>query len=340
MAATTNDQFDFQVPVDLSYSSYQVLCSVAEIIERLQLGARRVLVLGSGVPCVETVAPGAEVLSGEVLFDSADQMSLQPLPHEDGSFDLVAACDVLDQLPDQVRSFFINEIVRVASQCIILVSPFDSSVTVSAEESVSEIHHSSHGRPHPRVHKHLQYGLPQFETAVSAFESATGFRPEALPNTSLRSWALFEMLECVARTFPGGDMLLSRLSSFYNSRLTRFDHTPPCYRRVLLAAAPGRPLNSAAVKSLVQRFMARPVDSEIRAIRELLRLILDSCAEMLSVPAEESHARDSQSHLHELEQQIADQAQIIEQLKDELDTLKKSGNPRSPGRLIKKFFVY
>jgi hypothetical protein len=339
MARTPLTLEPVSIPANLPFAVYQLASSIAEITAALQVGESQMLVIGLEGAMPDTVAESVRVVPGRVSFDLSRQMELQPLPYDDNAFSCAVAADILDQLPEAAREFFIREMARVASRYVLLASPFDSAVTVSAEESLDEIHRTVHGAGHPRVLKHRECGLPHLVATCSSLESATGYQPEVLPNTSLRSWALFEMLGCVAGMFPRGDLLFSRLSAFYNERLGRLDHCPPAYYHILLAPKGNKPVKATVARSLAQRFGPVRAEAEIQTVRELMRLVLDSYAEALNNAPAASPLTQAVDRVRELETTVREQTHTIQRLTDELYILKNSRNSKSAGNVIKKLFT-
>ena len=327
------------IPASLPFSTYQLASSVTEIAGMLQPGPSRMLVIGLDGAMPDTVADSVLVVSGRVSFGLSGQLEIQPLPYEDDAFPCVVAADTLDRLPEAAREVFLREIVRVASRYAVLASPFDSAVTVSAEESLDEIHRTVHGTGHPRVLKHREWGLPHLAATCSFLESATGRQPDVLPNTSLRSWALFEMLACVAGMFPRGELLFSRLTAFYNERLARLDHCPPSYYHVMLAAKGSKPLKASVGRALAQRFGPARAEAEIQTVRELMRLVLDSYAEALNSAPAGNPLTQALNRVRDLESTVREQAHTIQRLTDELYLLKNSRNSKSAGSVLKKLFT-
>jgi len=328
---------------DLPFADFQMMSAVTDAVAAQQPGIKRALVLGASAPFPASAIPGVDVVCDPFDIESYGQQLASPsLPWQDGEFPFVAVCGILDQLPAAAREPFLREAVRVTSRCLAVISPFDSPLTASAEESVSEIHKTACGRPHPVVAAHRREGLPALETIRMAAASFMGGTPHVFPCTSLRSWALFEMLACVSGVFEKGETLFSRLNRFYNMRLARLDHAPPVYRHMLIVAKPGKQIKQQALRTLDQRYKTGPAsaESEIQTVREMLRLVLDSIHDTLAAPpAEQIFSRTLQRAL-ELEQRTQTQSAIIEKLNKEIYILKNPRQARNPSRLLKRFFTF
>jgi uncharacterized coiled-coil protein SlyX len=328
------------VPTDLPFVTYQAACAVSEAIAALQPGISRALVLGLDVPLSGIRAFDAELTAGQLMPDAWQDAGKVSLPYADGEFGLVAACDVLDQIPGPVREPFLRELARVSSRYLLVLSPFGSDVVTAAEESVNEIHRATRGSIQVRIARHRDYGLPRLGAMKLALESATGGDAEVFPLTSLRSWALFEMLGCVAGVIDSGEVLLSRFNRFFNTRLARLDHSRPAYRHLLLSARGGRPVRQSAVRALSSTFAENPAEEEIQTVRDMLRLILDAYAEALPAAQEKRRAPGARQRIEELERKIDAQARIIKKLNDELAFLRKTNESKASQSLLKRLFTF
>ncbi|MCX7018912.1 MAG: hypothetical protein WCK47_11340 [bacterium] len=319
------------------------MSAMTDAVTALQPGIKRMLVLGGAAAFPASAAPGADVVCDPFEYESNGRRT-EPLSlrWEDGEFSFVAVCGILDRLAAAEREPFLREAVRVTSRCLMVISPFESPLASSAEESVNEIHKTARGCSHPAIALHRRQGLPALDKARLAVASFMGAAPHVFPCTSLRSWALFEMLACVAGIFERGETLFSRLNRFYNTRLARLDHGLPVYRHILLAAKPGKPLKPQALRALEQRYNADPAaaEGEIQTVRELLRLVLDSIHETLAAPPAEKVFTRALERALELEQRAQAQSAIIEKLNKEIYILKNPRQARNTSSLLKRFFTF
>ena len=306
----------------------------------LQPGVKRMLALGFDSPFPAEAVPGVELVRAQFRPDEWAGEKTPRLPFEDASFSLVAACDALDKLPAGAREPFVRELSRVSNGTLLVASPFDSPLVSSAEEALGEIHKSTFGQPHAGVALHRRLGLPRLDPTRIAMASAMGGTPIELPNTSLRSWTLFEMLGCVSRAMEHDGLVFTRLNRFYNARLARLDHCPPVYRTILLAAK-GRPaLTPEARRKLEERFAESPAESEIRTVRDLLRVMLDSLAETMAPPPAERTLSVTMRRVADLESRNRDQATTIEKLNNEISFLKSPQSERAQSGLLKRLFTF
>lgn len=327
------------LPPETSYSSYQVASSVLSLLRLLQPGLSQALVIGLDPPLPPKAARGSRITSLAASPGQWGSGELIRLPYERAQFNCVVACDVIDQLPEGARGLLVDEMARVSSQYIVLVSPFDSRVVARAEESVNDVHRSIFQDTHPRLSAHARAGLPTMSKVRDLVTLAMGREPEVFPGTSLRSWTLFEMLECVARAGDYGATLLDRVTVFYNTRYAALDHELPAYRHIVVAARDRHALTAQVVENIRRRFSESDVQPEIQAVRSLLRLALDAYAEALASPTHRGGAAIAAlRRAEDLERKVRVQARAIDRLHDEIYALKGAGRSVRPGRLIRKLF--
>lgn len=327
------------IPAEWPFATYQLVSAIHEIVDKLKPAVSRLLVLGLESELPAGLWPGVEVIAEKAEIGAWSSLDGLPLKYASGEFSCVVACEVVDQLPEQVRGVFLDELARISSQYTIIISPFDAHVVLSAEESLNETYKSIHNAAHPSVERHLTQGLPDLHAAREMLEAAMGGpAPEIFPVTSLRSWALFEMLRCFSHAFEREEILFSRLNAFYNAKLARFDHAGPVYRHVLLSAKEAKALKPSVVKALSARFDPGTARGEIEVALDLLKLILDGYAETLSCAPPRGVLSRALRRVEELERKTRSQARLIQKLNDEIYVLKGGRNAKAPARLLKKLF--
>jgi hypothetical protein len=323
------------LPASLPFAQYQTAAAIYEAISILQAKPEKLLIIlpeGS-----VKIHPEAETVQHEL--PAAEFTAQQPsmLPFSDGEFGTVVAADVIDRFGEAGRAPFIKELTRVAKQYLVVLSPFESQVVSSAEESVNEVYRSTFGKSHPEIVLHRDIGLPNLRRLNDTVANLTGYIPEVFPVGSLRSWALLNMLSYVANGFERGDMIFSRLNQFYNERFAQVDHAQPAYRHMVVASTGNKPLKQTIIRQFSDRYRSAAHEAEIETVRGLMRLALDGYAEALAAPPPKGALTSAVRQIQELERKVRNQQRTIEKQNDEIFRLK---NPNSPARLIKKLFTF
>lgn len=320
---------------ELPFGEYQVVCSLVGLLSQLPMSQKTALLVG-----IEGAALAPALPDFEISVPDPDFRTDAELPYGDGEFACVIAADILDRVPDAIRTRFLTELARIAADLVIVVGPFASEINSAAEESLNEIHRAACGTPHPLVQTHLEEGLPAIKATRDRLAQHGIQEIAVFPHTSLRSWAMLQMLE----TLAGGDertsAMFSRLNAFYNIRLARNDHAMPVYRHVLVGSRHAGTLEMPLLRKLKELFSTEGREREMESVRELLRVVLDSYAEALAIAPPKGVLHKTMQRLEELERRTRSQARTIEKLNNELYLLRNSRNGNAPVRLLKKLFTF
>lgn len=166
-------------------------------------------------------------------------------------FDLVVTCDTLEHVPVPNRAPFVDELLRVATACVLLIAPFDSEPTRRAERILRE-HLADRGCAHGPLEEHFEHGLPPandlrallVERGLAAVEFADGYLPHWLPMMAM---------QLAPRVTPA---FLTELNRFYNRHLSPTDRREPAYRHAFAIAKPGHEDLLPAISSAVEPGLA------------------------------------------------------------------------------------
>jgi GT2 family glycosyltransferase/SAM-dependent methyltransferase len=163
-----------------------------------------------------------------VRIDSAG-----PLPFADESFDVVAAVEVLEHVPADRRAAFVADCLRVARHGAVFTCPDGTPAVRAAEGLAAAAYHQRHGRPHPFLGEHEQFGLPT-EDEVRAILRRLDVPHAVVPNAPLDVWlASIVLSEHLAEGAVADDVRAEIVRAF--------EDRPPragaaCYRKVYVCA--------------------------------------------------------------------------------------------------------
>lgn len=161
------------------------------------------------------------------------------LPFADRAFPCVVSVDTLEHIPPDARALFVDEMMRVAGQHLVLAAPFASELTSAAERIVFDYSAAVLGVGHPQIGEHLELGLPDLAQwrgylearGWSVVEIANGYLPRWLPMMLTRHYVL---------SLPGGTELCPQIDRLYNHTFYPADQRSPSYRCILVASrSPG-----------------------------------------------------------------------------------------------------
>ena len=256
------------LPFD-QYQRYRVVAKVADSV-RLYLDQPQLRVLDVGgfhrTREGRPLLPVAHALPSDFTFatDLADgvpscyvRASGASLPFRSEVFDLVVTCDTLEHIPAVSRAAFVDELLRVATPCVLLIAPFYSEPTQRAERILRE-HLAVRGCAHGPLEEHFEHGLPSAGTLraqlsandLSFIEFADGYLPHWLPMMAI---------QLAPRVTPA---FLAELNRFYNRHLSPTDRREPAYRRAFVIAKPGHEDLLPAIASAVD---PSPAASQLHA---------------------------------------------------------------------------
>lgn len=173
-----------------------------------------------------------------------------PFPLADASFDVVVSCDTLEHVPSGRRPGFLDELLRVARQYVVLAAPFDSEDTRLAEQIFYDFHLRRLGVAQPQLHEHRLYGLPNLQALCEDLESR-GLPYVKFPSGYLYNWLLMMVIKDYVLSLPDSTALHAAIDRLYNRHFFASDQRAPAYRHVFVISPQGQ---EEILTRIVQRF--------------------------------------------------------------------------------------
>lgn len=209
-------------------------------LRALEVGGRTGL-LGAFLPGAQVAAVDVEPsdLAGLILGDGSR------LPFQDGSFDLVAACDTLEHVRPERRADFVRECWRVSRGWVVLAGPYDSPEVRGAEESLAAFLEAKLATRHRYLEEHRSLGLPCLE-GTRALLADLAEEVVAVGHGHLGRWLPLLSLSMYLEHDPHLRGLARSVYRFYNRHLHAADDAPPVYRQALVARRAGSPRPATA----------------------------------------------------------------------------------------------
>ena len=254
--------------LSLPFDQFQRYSAVAEVADSLRayLSKPQLRVLDVGgfhstrdgqamLPLVQFLPSDLAVATdlAESVLPNYVRASGALLPFGSETLDLVVTCDTLEHVPPPRRSTFVDELLRVASHCVVLIAPFEGEHTQRAERTLRD-YLAGYDCTHGPLEEHVDLGLPSVdnlrtmleERGLAAIEFADGY----LPN-----WLAMMMMQLAPGT---SSAFLAHLNRFYNRHFSPDDRREPAYRRVIVIAKTG---HKDLLLTVSRTIDSRPLDS-------------------------------------------------------------------------------
>ena len=233
------------LPFD-QYQRYTIAAEVADLA-REHLGKPRLCVLDAGgyyrtrqdqevLPLVQFL-PHDQVFALDLVAAVLPNYTLASglcLPYGDKTFDLVVSCDTLEHIAPANRLTFVDELLRVTRHLLLLIAPFDSEATRSAEQRWNE-YMIARGVHHKQLQEHQRLGLPEAGSLRAALAQRS-LKTVDLPDGYLPHWLAMMLIKHTSGQSLEFQLDLDR---YYNRYLSAGDRREPSYRRVFVVALPG-----------------------------------------------------------------------------------------------------
>jgi len=148
-----------------------------------------ILDAGCGEYGLAAFMPSAKITGVDILpdedIDSTFKYihgSIIDLPFEDGSIDVTAAVDVLEHLPDDLRSAAVQQLVRVAKRAVVLSFPSGDTARQIDEDFSRAL--GSRVKANPEwLDEHLASDYPDVEQVIGQIEAASKAGDRAVKTT-------------------------------------------------------------------------------------------------------------------------------------------------------------
>lgn len=140
---------------------YNRILSAVQKLKALNLDGANILDVGGATGDNLLKKFGLKKVATLDIGEGADiRASADKIPSKDNSFEVVTCIDTLEHTPSDLREKVINELVRVASQAVIIISPINSKENVKAEKIVLKYIQEDF------LEEHKKYGLVNFKDIV------------------------------------------------------------------------------------------------------------------------------------------------------------------------------
>jgi hypothetical protein len=179
--------------------------------------------------------PGWDVTISDVRLCDVPKFILAPpdsLPAVPQRHDIVVCLDVFEHVRPEQRTLFLDTLLDMPRQWLILGCPCANPAIIEAEEVLDEFIRYKTGYRHQFIAEHRQFGLPVQEAIEQKLrEKKLDFL--SMPNGCLHRWLFMQCLTFFLSTFHSSQ-LLERINRYYNLNLYRHDRRDPAYRKIFV----------------------------------------------------------------------------------------------------------
>lgn len=198
------------------------------------------------------------------------------LPFRDGSFDVVAALDVLEHIPAKDRASFLAELTRVAGGSVFVCAPFQGPENVEADELLYNQLRLVHGAVQAQLREHRLYGLPEKgeveRTLAAAAEGGSG---GGFSYGSLLTWLPYQTIKNAYMMSRGAGEIQAGLDRWMSFLGPGRELAPPFARHYWVRSRSlARPEFDARLAGLRDRLRGAGAAPDFKDMAELHRKIV------------------------------------------------------------------
>jgi len=175
------------------------------------------------------------------------------LAFPEDAFDVVMTCDTLEHVKPGERQAFVEELLRVAKDYVILGAPFYKESTQLAEKLLYEFIIRETGYINVPLTEHIQNGLPRLEEVYEILHQKQ-FDHITLPSGYLYNWLFMMVLRHFILSLYDPAQMDLMVNKLYNLHFYRQDHREPGYRSLLVISK--RSEDPARLRAIEHHFTA------------------------------------------------------------------------------------
>ena len=157
------------------------------------------------------------------------------LPFKDGTFDVVAALDVLEHVPAHERGRLTAELARVSADMIVVSCPVKAEIVVKAEGVIAGEIARRLGVCQAQLDEHREYGLPG---ATEVDNILGGLRPfvSSFGYGSVPSWLIYQAFRSDLLGRRDIPRIVDAIDRYWMGQNQFSEYEPPFYRRFWIAS--------------------------------------------------------------------------------------------------------
>ncbi len=223
----------YSIPFD-HFQRYAVAAGAIGVLDGgasvLEVGANRQRLLGDFLPGAKLLYTDLHAEGDETDFVVADATAL---PFADSAFDAVVSLDVLEHIPQEIRTRALAEMSRVSARMVLIGCPIDEPWVHAAEEQANARWLELFGYDYPWLKEHKEFGLVAANEVEQCLRES-GMQVIRFGQGDPALWSSLMGAHFLKERFPELADIVGAADRLYNSRVFHGDSHPHCYREYFL----------------------------------------------------------------------------------------------------------
>ncbi len=323
--------------LDMPFDQFQRYKAVEEIIQiiKAESGKKHLKILdvggyyknseGQDTFPLKTFLPEEEITVLDIMdcqLPHYIQGDAVHMPFNPNTFDVLVSQDVLEHISPEEREKFLDNLLQVTTEFIILGAPLRTDNTILAEKILSEFILKTLKGKHRELQEHIEKGLPR-QKEIESFLMKKRVTYCDFPSGYLNNWLLLMMVKHYLLDIPDSQMLSTLIDRFYNRNFYESDQRPPAYRHMYVISKTAK--NENIIQAVSEKFkdyrekykdltLEKADFSNLQALLSLETLKDRNKIEELS-----SQVERLQNHVLNLEKKTSDQKVHLQNYKREVE---------------------
>jgi hypothetical protein len=191
------------------------------------------------------------------------------LPFDDSSFDFVVTNDTLEHIEIGKRTGFINELLRVSNNKVVITAPFYNEVNEMFEKMLYEFIVNVLNAEHNMLKEHIENGLPKMEE-INEILDELGYEHFVFSSGNSYNWFMMMIIKHYLMSMSHTSNLDRLIDRYYNDNVFKLDQNSlPSYRKVVVLSK----INDSFIIHLRESFLNANEKTDARYNSEILNVV-------------------------------------------------------------------